>query len=410
MLVWRWIRRHAAIPILVLVVVVLALSWSSVMASKEKGTFELVDLQGDRSAIADVSIGGVLGDKAHHTIFTIDGGKVRSSTSLKTATQDDRNLLLPGFGRQIGGWRYEIYAGPPYEIRRYNGTEGGAAYVSVPIHGSTRSFANTTEYGIAGIGDRVFFVVTSTKDYTGTSGIYELDFSAANEDNRYRGESRQLVSFSLDKNAKADRGSSGIQVFGLETVGDLLVLVLEEDGHLVFRGYDSTNGAPAGEVTIEGYVSKPESLNTAYRAFVDEDERVLNVRFEAQPVPTVFSIGATDEGLKLLARTDLDRMEGMVDRDYYYPSKMAISYCNGKLYVLKTVTEIDETSEHSYRLEWPIHLFIEAYESSQLVYRGELRTDANDDTIRLRSPTLREVGYSIDENRQFGDLRIGKIS
>ncbi|MFD0673556.1 hypothetical protein [Cohnella sp. GCM10027633] len=410
MLAWRWVKRHAAIPALAFAIFVVAYGRTDLFADKEKGTFELVDMQGDRSAIEDVVFGGDLGDKVHHTTFAVDGGKVGTHTVLETAPSVDINRRIPGFGEQIGEWRYEVHGAPPFEINRYNGTAGGTVTVhpNITEHGgsaNSHSYMNSLEYGIANIGERVFFVVPTTKDYTGKSAIYELDYASANKENNYRGEARELVPISLERNEQADEPNTGIQVFGLEAVGDTLVLLLEEDGKLVFRGYDSLSGEPIGEVVGEGLPAKA-LMNDAYRAFVDEDENVLNVRFDAKPAPIVYSIGKTDEGLKLLARTELDQVAGMEDRDYYNPSIMAVSFRNGKLYVAKTVTEIDEASGYTYRLEWPRHLFLEAYREGSLLYRGELRTDVNDDSIRMLSPIQRDIGYSIDDNRQFGSLRI----
>lgn len=226
------------------------------------------------------------------------------------------------------------------------------------------------EYGLAFIRDNVYFTVPTSAKSSGVNGIYELSFE---ED----GENRTVTEYSLDQNK--DGGS--FEVLGLEAAGDKLALILEDNGQIKVRGYDSKSGQQVGEITLaqtedyfqryEAY-SNDQTLNLVFQRSTD------NTNQDSQFHKVVFSVDFTD-GMKLIDQTNLD----YEDSEVYMRSRMTMLYRDAKLYVVFTSTEA-ETPEGVY-LEFvhPMHLLIRVYEAGMPIYEGELMTDVNDDGIRF---------------------------
>lgn len=411
----RFWKRHVVVPALFAALAVLVYSALRVEAGKQREPFAWADLEGDRSAIADVTLSGSLADGYHRTTFAARGGDVSSKTTVYATARRARPLPYILLGEQFGNEKVEIYGPMPYELRWSDGFRGASAQVSPRLVGSGTEYTNQLEYGLAKVGDKYYFAVPTTRKYTGTNGIYEFDFRTIDES--YRGTSRQLASIPLDKNG--DPSSSGIEVLGLEAVGDKLALLTAEDGKLVVAGYDGGSGKRLGRVQIDDFVlaGRPEASGRSvtyyegYRAFADEEQGMLSLRFggstsDRNPRSTVWTVSLKPGEMRLIDKTELSDMEGMVAPDSFKFDGDQIRYLDGRLYVARALSESEQTSAIAMSVARPMRLFLEAYEGGGLVYRGELKSAMNDDAFRIQDPSLRSAGYGPEDNRSYYGLRI----
>lgn len=412
MRIWK---RHVAVPALLAALGVLAYSALNVEAGKQREPFAWADLEGDRSAVANVTLSGALGDGYHRTTFAARGGTITSETTVYATPRRARPLPYILIGEKFGDEKIEIYGPMPYEIRWSDGHRGASVQVSPRLVGSGTEYNNPLEYGIAKIGDKYYFAVPTTRKYTGTNGIYELDFNHIDES--YRGISRQLASIPLDKND--DPSSAGIEVLGLEAVGDKLALLTAEDGKLMIASYDSGSGKLLGRVKIDDFVlaGRPEASGRSatyyegYRAYVDEEQEMLSLRFSGSAADrtarnTVWTVSLKPGDMGLADKTELSKVEGMAAPDSFKFDGDRIRYLDGRLYVVRALSESEETSAIPMSIARPMRLFLEAYEEGGLVYRGELKSEMNDDAFKIQDPSLRSAGYGLEDNRNYYDLRI----
>ncbi|WP_201004476.1 hypothetical protein [Paenibacillus glycanilyticus] len=417
----KTISRHAALPIFILALFLIASQYMLVHADKDNGVFYLKDHEGDQEALSDVSISGELGDGFHSTRFNLVNGEVTTNTKLfdppravwYNSTQPDKLK---------GKWKFDNIFLPDSITARDPEDPGSYWQASVhpniteydenkqPRKGNGATYTNRLEYGLANIGDQYYFVVPSTNSYAGTSGIYRLNFINGRD---YRGElpaSEALATFSLDKN-KGD-GSSEIQVLGLEAVGDKLALVLEEDHKLVIRSYDGKSGKQLGEAAVSGFSisgsdkAHGRSFYESYESYSDSDSGRLSLAFMSSPYQgqvrkTIWSFDLAD-GVKLLDETAVSYPD---DMESNLRNMKSIHYMDGKLYVIYQSTETKDQNDILFDMAHPKHLMIRVYKAARLQYEGELVTDRNQDSNRVAHLS---TSYSYDPtyNREFDHIRI----
>lgn len=429
----RW-KKHIALPLLLAALLVILASYVDVNAWKDSELMLLRHLEGERSALEGVTIGGVLKDSYHRTSFRIDGGEVNASTEILAKPSIEWSPpYLPGFAKVIGDNVYEIYnySSQEIEIRSYmqkkNGgrIDTGTAWIRTTLvypetADQSLSFTNHLEYGLAKAGDGMYFIMPTTRNYRGMSGIYKLVMNGSpDRPDTGKAYSEPLVSFSLESDQGDAGASTGIEVLGLEGIGDKLALILVENGNLVIKEYDSSTGAELGEARMDGFIpfdssskDRNESHAESYEAYSDPDGRILNLSFSSSlsgprdARRTILSFDFTD-GVQLVNTTKASFTDG--EENPILPGRSRIGYKNGKLYIVKVLKEYNEDQDaFSYDLFLPSHFYIYVYEGSSLIYKGELATNANDDNIRMINlrPIYGSVGYSEYEYRLFDRITI----
>ncbi|TCN01231.1 hypothetical protein EV294_101684 [Paenibacillus sp. BK033] len=416
------LSRHAALPIFILALLLIASQFMLVHADNDNGVFYLKDHEGEQAALSDVTISGELGDGFHSTLFKLFDGKVTTGTKLfdppravwYNSTQPDKLK---------GKWRFDNIFSPDSIVARDPNDPGSYWQASVhpniteyddsnqPRSDNTATYTNRLEYGLASVGDQYYFAVPSTNRYVGTSGIYALTFTSGRDYKGQLPESEALATFSLDKN-KGD-GSSEIQVLGLEAVGGKLALVLEEDQKLVIRSYDSKSGELLGEAAVSGFsisgsakAVQGRSFYESYESYSDSVSNTLCLAFMSNPDQgqvrkTVWSFDLAN-GVKLLDETAVtypDDMESNL-RDL-----KSANYANGRLYVIYQSTETKVESNIVFDIARPKHLMIRVYKASKLQYEGELVTDRNQDGNRVEHLAT-SYDYDPMHNREFENIRI----
>lgn len=424
------LRKHAAIPVLVAALALIIAMAFHFYRMKDDSTFALKDLSGNREAIRDVVIRGQLSDGYHRTSWRLEQGRPDTSTELFTQPiWPDIFRYIPGGNKRIGDTEFRVSGNYEFNIMSYKRPPGenylmpvGTAFVTPSIrygqssNGNAVTYANPLEYGIARIGEKVYFTVPVTYDSTGSSGIYELNFfdwgfSLVVDKKDYP--ARKVVDVPLEVNASGQ--SPGIDVLGLEAVGDKLVLISVENHTLKLRSYDGTSGATLGESTVPnfylpGRTGTPSGADTyqeSYEAFVDEEQHALNLSFKGSSVDQRYFLSFDlSEGVKLSDTLEASFADG--EEDVYQGINEA-SYRNGKFYIVRTFREARKVdNEPYYDVVLPRHCYLYVFEGSELAYKGELATDMNDDSAEALNQLPQTSGFMYDQMdyRYFSNITI----
>ncbi|WP_336771268.1 hypothetical protein [Paenibacillus sp. MMO-58] len=378
MMIVRKLSRHLAIPVGILAILLIGIfSWLN-HAHQNAGTLYIKDHFGDRSAIDPIRISGDISDQYASTAFEIDKGKLTKHTEVY-----DPPLLLPDHYKYVNGGKkridnleYEVHGDGAFYVlytdknvlNVKNNGKSSLVYANIAKANADGNYSNSLEYGLAKLGDHLYFTVPTTAESTGTNGIYELSFAE-------EGMTRTVTEFSLDQNKE----SASLAVLGLTAAGDKLALILKENGHVVVRGYDPESGKMLGNIRLD-----PSGSVYSDQYEVYSNDKVLNLVFQNNSIQTdyntfyhktVWSIDFQN-GMQLVDTTNLDYASTWKD---YYRSRMNMQYLGGRLYLLYTFTE--PRPEDRFDGYLPIHLMIRVYKANQLLYEGELVSDLNDDRV-----------------------------
>lgn len=422
-------RKHAAIPVLIGAIVLIAGMALNFYGMKDDSTFVLKDLSGNRKAIEDVVIRGQLGDGYHRTSWRVEHGRLDKSTELfNQPVWPDTYRYSPGGMKRIGDTDYNVDGNYEFNIMSFRRPPGenysmpaGTAFVRPPIrygksgNDNAVAYANPLEYGIARIGDKAYFTVPVTYDSTGTSGIYELNFFDwfnILTVNKSDYPARKIVDVPLETNVSGQ--STGIDVLGMEAVGNNLVLISVENHALKLRSYDGISGELIGGTTVPNFYlpgrpGTPSEANTyqeAYEAFVDEDRSTLNLSFRGSSIDQRYFLNFDlSASVKLNDTLTAAFDDGDFDpyRGYY-----KVNYKNGKFYILRVFRDARKVdNEPYYDLALPQHCYLYVFERSELVYKGELATDMNDDNVEMLSaPPSTSFNYVQMDYRIFSNITI----
>lgn len=394
---WTLFKKHGALPVLALALILLIAIGASTYADKDNATFQLKDLAGSRDAIADVVISGELRDGYHSTHFRVENGKLRTETEIfrqpvAKHTYSDFGEVLDPSERTT----YTVSAGETgdIDIMSYTWKDTwkentirtniiNMAAVTPSIHYKDRPIYTTKSLtdGLAKIGDKVFFTPVLINNVTGTSGIYLLNFGPWLPTAPPK--STQIVEISLDANKSAEQPN--IAVLGLEAVGGKLVLLTVENDELVIRSYDSVSGKVLGEAAVPDFrladptgikpTDPPGTYDAAYEDFMDSRQRILNLDFKGSSGRRLMLSLSFSDGVQVVNSVLAEFSEDGGETSY---GTSYLSYRNGKLYAIESFLE-PLNDDNAGALKRPEHLYLYVYQQAKLIYHGELVTDWNDD-------------------------------
>ncbi|MFD0714221.1 hypothetical protein [Paenibacillus sp. GCM10027626] len=435
-----WRKLLPAAAALAAVLTISIMSWQ-VYGAKEQGRFELKDVSGDRAALNDVIIRGLVGDSYYRTVFQIERGEVTTASEIYARPSLlAGSSIIPGGEKRIGSRYYSIFGHGSFEVRyneRKQGMITGSGKLDVMFpeliypegegEGSLSSgsptasgggqadatefhatYTNGLEYGLAEIGDKLYFTVPTTKEYKGENSIYALSFDG--------GASKRLVAIDLS--------GGQTEVLGLEAVGNRLVLIRTEGTQLLVSAYDPASGKRVGEAAVPDFLAgrdadsrtdagtKGGNHSENYEAFADDERMTLELSFRRSGDDNVKNghVPRTIISLDLSDGVQLDGDLRVTFRDGEQSPTFDSSYMTHKddrLYIVRIVRSV-ENDERSYDLTWPRHFWIDVYQAGKSVYRGELLTDVNDDLIGAINYEMTHSGFTYDERviRTFRELSI----
>ncbi|WP_239619118.1 hypothetical protein [Cohnella mopanensis] len=418
------LKKHVAIPAMALAIAILIVMAIYTYRLKDNGEFEIKDLVGSREAIQDVTISGQLRDGVHRTLFRVEKGQISANTEIFRQPKWTDMYRFGGSKRTGDGMEYSIensipsYTITARKIKDYYSVPLGSTEVNPSIayrnpdrQDNSVTYANRTEYGLAKVGDKVYYTVPVSSYFTGSSGIYELKFHEWGFNSIDYGDAfapRKIVDINLE--AKEPDGQSGIEILGLEAVGHRLALLSVENNKLFIRSYDNESGQLLGETSIPRFYlparqgdDRPEDIAgyyEEYEAYPDADHNRLTLSFVRSSSErdrlhrTILTMDFTD-GVKVVDTTNAGFEDGKEDT---FSGITYMCYRNGKLFVIKSYREaLTEQTRIAYDIASPKHLYIYAYNHSELIYKGELVTELDEDNIQAYNLPASLGGFSYDQ-------------
>lgn len=428
---WARIKRHAALPLVCIVVIVVAVILTEARSSKEHGTYAVQNLYGNSELLEDIVISGAIVDSNHHTSFIWHGNEVDTNTKVYSHAQNEwRYRYSSGFYQQIGGYYYstlpsgfnphEFYiTRQQFKANRYVDQQTALAIIPLDLMNNkgnnTFELTNNITYGLAEVNDELFFTAVTTNRYKGTNGIYKLYFDSANSFNTpaARKRSTAIMTYSLDHNL--DETSPPVSVLGLEAVGNKLALILVKGDKLVIEGYD-TEGKALGEVEVADFLmtgtGNDEAGDTVhyyetYEAYSRAGSEMLTLSWRGSNKQRLIVSVDFAGGMKLADVTTIKTEAATLveDEDYEHGVRF-ITFKNGKLYYVSVYRQVDERDGSHIHYMKQIRFLLSVYEQGQLMYQGELLTDVNDDLIRINQRNLMDFSYDPLQYRSIFDVRI----
>lgn len=420
------VKRHAALPCLVAALTLIITIGASIIAGKNNVYMQVEHITGDSSVLNGIQISGKIIDGYHKTSFSWEGSKVTNKTTIHPSVE------MVTFYRYINGdikQRIQDLAfsvsGSPYQreflitkekLKGYKNLQRDEALVDIPIRADSydSTFANPLEYGVATIGDDVFFTLATSKLYTGSNGIYKLGFKSTMPYMQDYPESEQLVSFDLKPQGAALE--KGINVLGLEAVNDKLILILEQNNELHLRVFNAY-GKQLGKTIVPHFnlmdpndaSSSEHKYNQLYEAFRNKEEQQLILAFSSDhsiASKTYITLDLS-QGATIVDKTTFSNTTEKMQEDYaLYTGKRHAAFIKGKLYYVAEIKEIIAPEMRHIDQRQISHLLVYVYEKNKLVYEGELMTNINDDRIMWKN--FNQSSFSIDEreHRSFQSLNL----
>lgn len=277
-----------------------------------------------------------------------------------------------------------------FESRRYEYDEK-----LISEHSSDRIAArelNGRANALAVADERLFITIPVDSKYSGETGIYEIEQFGVWYDEKRPGKVRTLTKFDLDSN--------DIEVLGLESVNDKLILILNVDNVLTFRLFDLKERM-LDEVTVPE--AKPDMQ--LYESFTNGNRFHISFGRDKETYTMdgpVLSISLENN------RFELKHLIKKLDIDDEIARHHFIGSVKDKLYIITNTIEKHMPDDYEYRQLVPEHLKLLVYESenreSFLLYKGELITNADEDYEKFIRNN--EPGYNLFINREFVGMDI----
>lgn len=433
------LRKHQALIAFILSIAVAASLMGITYSRKDQAHFEWTDLSGDRQALSAIRLSGQLRDGYHTASFALDEGVVDARTAIAALPEQVMlNQYSPGGALPLGDMEYEVYGAGTYEIRARNlgmyKNRIRTAHVAPPLiyrtgngDSNSQSYTNPLEYGLAAIGETVYYTVPTTAGYEGTNGIYELSFADGYFVPEEGHAPRAIAAIDLDSSNRPGLSHS-LNILGLEAAGGKLALLLVRDGQLAVQSYNPHSGEMEGEAVIAGlpiFVSgEPASgggqsgitYSANYRAFANEREQLLILCFNGWAESAAADDGGNAPTIKAFVTISLKEGAQAIDQtvEYFrdgiensYNDVMVANYIEGKLYIAKLWREYVADGGRNNPILLPIRFMLYVYEQGTRVYTGELKTDLNDDLIRtVNLPFNGSFSYNQTEYRFFSGITI----
>ena len=234
---------------------------------------------------------------------------------------------------------------------------------------------------------------------------------------------RKIVEIDLNRNrrdrAEETEAWEPVEILGLEAVGRQLALLSVEHDSLYIRSYDPLDGRLLGEAAVPDFylhaganvdrLSAGVSYYGNYTAYRDDAQGRLLLSFrransdQSRTNVTVFQVDFTS-GVRVTGSWQASFQDGeevpLHDVNTMFAHK-------GKLYAAKLFQE--QAADQGWLALSDKHLYLYVYdEHSDLIYKGELVTDFNEDNIQGRnvSPGSGGFGYVPTDYRHFTNVSI----
>lgn len=426
LLKWSSLKRHAALPLAVIVSLTIVLIISEIYGAKEAGTYEIKHWHGNAAVLEEITVSGSIVDYYHKTHFQWQANDVSIHTDINQYPTIERRYQYT-IDHRSGNYYYHAYEpsfGTEYAVRRYlydqdkgrvEHTDYATVNVSLQRKYNVASldsplYVNPMHYGLAEIDDDIYYTIVASQHFSGSNGIYKLSFLPQG--------SRQLPYMQPPDEPIIEYDmNNSIDVLGLEAVGDKLALITLQEDQLVITAYQVT-GEELGSVSAapiiisnnitendrdklyyypqyESYVNADNDLLSLSFLTKDQTRKVINISFAGSP-----RIEAVTE-IDTVINSETKRY--VEEQDYEFGSRF-MTHKDGKLYYASVYRQMNEDESRITASFKPAHFILSVYEHGQLLYRGELVTNMNDDLIRLQHRNMMNYGFDRFEYRNIYDV------
>ncbi|HHY83425.1 MAG TPA: hypothetical protein GX505_12240 [Clostridiales bacterium] len=254
----------------------------------------------------------------------------------------------------------------------------------------------------------LYFTFFSSPYHTGSNGIFKVeDFSdswpgdSPYEKKEY-GNVKPVAVFSLDDNS--------LSVLGLKAVNGRLILIVIENDMLVLRAYHPETGELIDRLPVMEFA--PEEYGGILQSFIEDSTLNLNIAKKAannqeqdSTTNILISIHA-GETLSLLHCSE-GLLLGDMETASAYVDQMVEA--DQKLFVFTNITRENEKQGIPYEILWPRHYMMFVYQKDELIYKGELITDIDEDYIPDREKIASYnsgYGHNQYQFRQIYDIQV----
>jgi len=475
----NFIKRNLALILLIIPSIIIISAFAYVFAKRDDITFYLKDIRGDKSALSDITIAGVLQDQYHGQHFEIKNGEVnhhfeyydKTSDALEPAVNyvngissgdlvynfQNNYKITPDADTKVTSTESTTYGdlqNGDYSIEERTIVSNKVEFIAeirvrhkdweknidknhFSIHtgvvlegdGFEYEFTETVEKQPDGtehilyrgssintlainnnnlgkcmalLEGKLYFTIPTTKECYGENGIFVVDeyeyWWEADVEGREIGKGRKIVRLNLDEH--------NIDVMGLEAVNEQLVLIMMIDNILTLRTYDK-EGNFIDEISFEDIDMQTTGTTNIYpmnyEAFINGNILNLSLNkssYGSSQAKALISVEIGDEIKEKHKIHDLD-FNNEITQHYNIYAK------DDKLYIVTSVQNPNENNKSQYDVLRPRHFIIMVYENSDLLYKGELVTDADEDLEieRLKNHTG-GFGYNMLDYRHFEGIEL----
>lgn len=296
--------------------------------------------------------------------------------------------------------------------------EGGGHFSSDVFSGEALENASATN-GFTELAGRqyiteVTFVEDSQhhKKCTGEAGIYMVEEYGHWLGEDEVGKVRKIVSVDLD--------GGKTQILGLHGIENKLVLLMIVDDVLTFRAYDPDSGDLMGELPVPKF--EVQGNMCAYDAYIDGNRLTLDFSDKYMYSENVYKVKNSLKVLSIEVDEDIKLLHCIDNFDLENRAIEGISNIvsvDGRLTILVRLQDIAARrsmiagsidgflyNHFLYPIEFTIFIFDDA-EEGNLIYEGEIVTDAHEDNYVFRHRSNIDTDYNIyDKNRKMAGVKV----
>ncbi len=246
------------------------------------------------------------------------------------------------------------------------------------------------------INGKMYFTVLTDKTATGENGIFRIDEWVAwpnTDEAETYGKVNKICGFGLDNH--------DTEVLGLENVDNKLVLYMLVDNMPTFRAYEPDTGKLIDELKVDGL--RVDSENRYYQAFGEGNN--ITVWFGGERGKLV--------NVKLDGKLSVEHIVNsiyLLDANEEAKAPDNVETANGKLFLLTYANDASDTAtsiDILKRRHFMILVYGKSDFSSKLLYRGEIVSDANQDTEYDKKDISPGFGGVSQENyRHFAAVKV----
>ncbi|TCT13111.1 hypothetical protein EDC18_10974 [Natranaerovirga pectinivora] len=372
--------KHKGLITIIVTLIMITSSVKGIYMLAQEGTLYIEDIQGDSSVLENVVIKGLIQDKYVGKAFELEGNTVRYEYTLydhhlnkkwqkgREITERlklGRNEYLVDL-RQLVMQEQRVKVGREYftdlSVELYTDKGIGYTYTTEVVVKGVRRYIESDpdefkSYHIdyqnlnggnaipfyTFVEDDIYFTITSSLGYTGKNGIFKI-----------LGLDEEEKTLDVSRLTTLELGDGDIQVYGITSIDDILILIISIDGILTVKSYDLEGKL----LTIEE-IGKIDLESSSYEIVVKENVVYLIVNIEWHEIKViVFSLEDTEITTK--------NVSTVTTSDYSTTTEFKFFFIEDKLYTFRTdyYQFIDSRSYYNPKYE------IIVTENDKLLYQG----------------------------------------